>query len=47
MKKLDNFANCLAILANADFKLAEFFDEHGTEYPVWRELEAEAGWYLN
>lgn len=23
MKKLDNFSNCLAILATADFKLAE------------------------
>lgn len=23
MKKLDNFTNCLAILADADFKMAE------------------------
>ncbi len=26
MKKLDNFTNCLAILANADFKMAETND---------------------
>lgn len=26
MKKLDNFINCLTILANADFKMAETND---------------------
>ena len=26
MKKLDNFINCLAVLANADFKMAETND---------------------
>ena len=26
MKKLDNFSNCLSILKNADFKLAETND---------------------
>lgn len=26
MKKFDNFTNCLAILANADFKMAETND---------------------
>ena len=30
MKKLDNFTNCLLVLANADFKLAE------TNDIVWR-----------
>lgn len=27
-----------------DLKL--FFDEHGADYPVWKELEQEAGKYL-
>lgn len=30
MKKLDNFINCLAVLANADFKLAETNDIYRT-----------------
>lgn len=30
MKKLDNFTNCLPILANADFKLAETNDIYRT-----------------
>lgn len=30
MKKLDNFTNCLSILANADFKLAETNDIYRT-----------------
>ena len=30
MKKLDNFSNCLAILATADFKLAETNDIYRT-----------------
>ena len=30
MKKLDNFTNCLAILANADFKMAETNDIYRT-----------------
>ena len=29
---------------NRDLK--QFFDAHGAQYPVWRELEAEAGNYL-
>ena len=30
MKKLDNFSNCLTILANADFKMAETNDIYRT-----------------
>lgn len=30
MKKLDNFTNCLSVLANADFKLAETNDIYRT-----------------
>ena len=30
MKKLDNFSNCLSILKNADFKLAETNDIYRT-----------------
>lgn len=30
MKKLDNFINCLAVLANADFKMAETNDIYRT-----------------
>ena len=30
MKKLDNFTNCLSILENADFKLAETNDIYRT-----------------
>ena len=30
MKKLDNFSNCLAILADADFTLAETNDIYRT-----------------
>ena len=30
MKKLDNFSNCLSVLENADFKLAEMNDIYRT-----------------
>lgn len=30
MKKFDNFTNCLAVLANADFKMAETNDIYRT-----------------
>ena len=35
MKKLDNFINCLTILANADFKMAEVNDIYRTGV-IWQ-----------
>ena len=32
MKKLDNFINCLAVLASADFKMAETNDIYRTGF---------------
>ena len=29
---------------NRDLK--QFYDEHGADYPVWKDLEQEAGKYL-
>ena len=34
-----------ACALNRDLK--RFFDETGTEYPVWKQLEQDAGSYLN
>ena len=44
MKKLDNFSNCLAILANADFKLAETNDIYRTGIIGQFNLTFELAW---
>lgn len=44
MKKLDNFNNCLSILANADFKLAETNDIYRTGIIGQFNLTFELAW---
>lgn len=44
MKKLDNFSNCLAILADADFKLAETNDIYRTGIIGQFNLTFELAW---
>ena len=44
MKKLDNFINCLVILANADFKLAEKDDIYRTGIIGQFNLTFELAW---
>lgn len=44
MKKLDNFANCLAILADADFKMAETNDIYRTGIVGQFNLTFELAW---
>lgn len=44
MKKLDNFTNCLCILANADFKLAETNDIYRTGIIGQFNLTFELAW---
>ncbi len=44
MKKLDNFTNCLAILANADFKMAETDDIYRTGIIGQFNLTFELAW---
>ena len=44
MKKLDNFTNCLAILANADFKMAETNDIYRTGIIRQFNLTFELAW---
>ena len=44
MKKLDNFSNCLAILATADFKLAETNDIYRTGIIGQFNLTFELAW---
>lgn len=44
MKKLDNFVNCLAILADADFKLAETNDIYRTGIVGQYNLTFELAW---
>lgn len=44
MKKLDNFTNCLAILANADFKMAETNDIYRTGIIGQLNLTFELAW---
>ena len=44
MKKLDNFANCLAVLADADFKLAETNDIYRTGIIGQFNLTFELAW---
>ena len=42
----DHAMNAVDEMCALNRDLKAFFDEHGAEYPVWRELEAEAGKYL-
>ena len=44
MKKLDNFINCLAVLANADFKMAETNDIYQTGIIGQFNLTFELAW---
>lgn len=44
MKKLDNFANCLHILADADFKMAETDDIYRTGIVGQYNLTFELAW---
>lgn len=44
MKKLDNFTNCLSILENADFKLAETNDIYRTGIIGQFNLTFELAW---
>ena len=44
MKKIDNFTNCLAILANADFKMAETNDIYRTGIIGQFNLTFELAW---
>ena len=44
MKKLDNFSNCLSILKNADFKLAETTDIYRTGIISQFNLTFELAW---
>ena len=44
MKKLDNFINCLTILANADFKMAETNDIYRTGVMGQFNLTFELAW---
>ena len=44
MKKFDNFTNCLAVLANADFKLAETNDIYRTGIIGQFNLTFELAW---
>ncbi len=44
MKKLDNFTNCLAILTNADFKMAETNDIYRTGIIGQFNLTFELAW---
>ncbi len=44
MKKLDNFIHCLAVLANADFKMAETNDIYRTGIIGQFNLSFELAW---
>lgn len=44
MKKFDNFTNCLAVLANADFKMAETNDIYRTGIIEQFNLTFELAW---
>ncbi len=43
----DHAMNAVEEMSALNRDLKQFFEEHGAEYPVWRELEEEAGRYLN
>ena len=42
----DHAMNAVDEMSALDRDLKQFFDESGAEYPVWRELEQEAGRYI-
>ena len=42
----DHAMNAVDEMSALNRDLKRFFDDHGAEYPVWRELEQEAGGYL-
>ena len=42
----DHAMNAIDEMSALNRDLRKFFDEHGAAYPVWQELEAEAGRYL-
>ena len=42
----DHAMNAVDEMSALDRDLKQFFDENGAEYPVWRELEQEAGRYI-
>lgn len=42
----DHAMNAVDEMSALNRDLKQFFDEHGAEYPVWQELEKEAGRYL-
>ena len=42
----DHAMNAINEMSALNRDLRKFFDEHGAAYPVWQELEAEAGRYL-
>ena len=42
----DHAMNATGEMSTLNRDLKQFFDAHGAEYPVWQELEGEAGRYL-
>ena len=42
----DHAMNAVDEMSALDRDLKDFFDQNGADYPVWKELEAEAGRYL-
>lgn len=42
----DHAMNAIDEMSALDRDLKKFYDEHGAKYPVWQELEKEAGRYL-
>ena len=42
----DHAMNAVDEMGALNRDLKQFFDENGAEYPVWKELEKEAGKYL-
>ena len=42
----DHAMNAIDEMSALDRDLKKFYDEHGAKYPVWQELETEAGRYL-
>ena len=42
----DHAMNAIDEMSALDRDLKQFYDEHGADYPVWKELEQEAGKYL-
>jgi len=42
----DHAMNAVDEMSALNRELKQFFDEHGANYPVWQELEKDAGKYL-